>query len=455
MKNKKLIILILIICVMIIITILGIVILKNTNYLEESKGVKDERSEYLKTQENPAQVVNGKKPNRTSITNLFVTTQECIKSYFSMIKARNSEVLISYLNDNYIKEKNINENNIFEFIGDFKDYNSYRTIEMYDLGGMNYSKYYVKGKIDANDVYFEVGMDSSVETFDIAPISKEEYEKSIIEPVNASESNEKTISKKTYNFYRNAHITNEDLARMYYVDYIKLMFQDTEQAYLMLNEEYRKSKFGNINDFKNYINNNKEFLLSTYNVETADTSNYNNYSEYYKYVESKSDFKMKNYSVNNYNEYTQCVCGNITGSNWIFNVKYPMDYEVYLDSYTIDLPEFTEKYNKQTQENKIVMNIEKVKAALNTGDYNYVYKKLDETFKKNKFANQQVFEQYMKNSLFVYNIFEYDSVKKEGEIYIANINITDATGKNNTKKSMNIIMKLIEGNNYVMSFSFK
>ena len=163
---------------------------------------------------------------------------------------------------------------------------------------------------------------------------------------------------------------------------------------------------------------------------------------------------MKSYAVNNYNDYTQCVCGNITGNNYIFNAKYPMDYEVYLDTFTVDLPEFIEKYSNASEKNKVLMNIEKVKNALNTNVYGYMYSKLDETFKKNKFPNQNIFVEYMRKNLFALNKFEYTSIKQDGKLYIIEITVTDATAKNNAKRTMNVVMKLNEGTDFVMSFSF-
>ena len=49
------------------------------------------------------------------------------------------------------------------------------------------------------------------------------------------------------------------------------------------------------------------------------------------------------------------------------------NYEVVLDTYTIDLPEFLEKYNKNSDEIKCGMNIQKLFDAINDEDYSYVY----------------------------------------------------------------------------------
>jgi hypothetical protein len=46
-----------------------------------------------------------------------------------------------------------------------------------------------------------------------------------------------------------------------------------------------------------------------------------------------------------------------------------MDYKLILDEYTIDLPEFTEKYKKAAPQEKVGMNIEKIISAINNKDY--------------------------------------------------------------------------------------
>jgi len=454
MKERKVWLLIAIICVAIVITIIGIVILKNTERKVKDPEVEDERNTYSYYQENPAQVVNGKKPAKTNIIGLYSMVDECIKSYYSMIKAGNSEIVLSYLNEDFIKANSINQSNMYNFIKKYNDYSTYRTMDMYDLGGMTYTEYYVKGKINGVFVYFLVGTDINNETFDIMPIQEAEYNNYLEKVANTEESTEKIISKKVYNFYRVPIISDEDLSRKYYVDYIKLMLTDSEQAYSMLNEQYKKIRFGSIENFKKYITNNRQSFIETYNVETADIAKFKNYDEYNKYVEAKAQYKMKSYAVNNYNEYTQCVCGNITGNNYIFNAKYPMDYEVYLDTFTVDLPEFIEKYSNTSEKNKVLMNIEKVKNALNTNVYGYMYSKLDETFKKNKFPNQNIFVEYMRKNLFALNKFEYTSIKQDGKLYIIETTVTDATAKNNAKRTMNVVMKLNEGTDFVMSFSF-
>lgn len=436
MKKLKRLIIGLIICIIVIIVLISIIIKTSNKNSEGHEGQFE-------------QVDIGKNGiPRTNNIKLYFTIDECINSYFKMIEVNEWEVVLSYLNEEYTKTNNIDKSNIMNKINKYNNYNSYRSYEMYDADGMNF---YVKSKIDGKYCFFIVGLDLNNGTFDICPINEDTFNKKIQE----NENKDRTIAKKIYNFYRNEYINDEELSRKYYLDYIKLMATDPESAYSMLNEEYRKLKFVDINDFKTYINNNKDFLLKTYKVETADSSDFENFMAYDEYINNNSYYKMEGYSVTYNNEYTQYICGNITGSNIVFNSYYPGSYEVYLDSYTCDLPQFLEKYNKSTKENKVAMNLEKIKGALNTKDYRYIYNKLDDTFKKNNFDSLDKLKEYFKNNFFEYNNFDYIEVKLNGNLYSAKIFVEDTTKNNPETKELNVIMRIDDGTNFVMSFSIE
>ena len=441
-KERKIISLLIIIISIMIVLIAVILMFFNKN--QKEKAVEENEGK---------QAIGLEMLNRTTDISIYLTVEECLKSYLTMTKIEEKEVLVSYLNEDFVADKNINNENILNVLNKYKNYDSYRTMEIYEKFNVEnrISIYYVKGKIDGNYVFFKVRLDGNNETFDIYPIDEEKFDFEIKNQSN--ENSEKVISKRTYNFYRNAYVTNEDVSRAYYIDFIKLMLTDPNQAYEMLNEEYKKDKFGNIENFKNYIRSNRNTIQMIYKVETADSSDFKSFLEYDKYIQANSDYKMKSYSVNEYNNYYQYVCGNITGSNYIFIAKYPLDYEVFMDSYTIDLPEYIEKYNKETDSNKVLMNLEKIKGAINTRDYRYVYSKLDETFKKNNFPTQQSFEEYINKNLYEYNSFDYNNVEKNGNLYVLTTVINDATAEQNTFKSITFIVKLLEGTDFVMSFS--
>ena len=445
-SNEKKILIIIIICLVLCV----ILAIACKFFINQSKKKEAEENENV-------QGVGIEQAKQVKDTELYYMVDSCIKSYLTMLKNKDNSVIISYLNEEFINKNKINENNVLEIIKQYNNYDSYRTKDVYEKYELEtrFATYCAKGKIDGSYIFFIVGVDPNNETFDIYPVDEETYNKTITEKESTNETQEKSIAKKTYNFYRNTKLSDEELCRFYYIDYIKLMLIDSEEAYNMLNEEYRNNKFGSIDNFKKYIQSFKNYYESIYKVETADSANFNAYADYYNFINDNSIYQMKNFAVNDYAEYKQCICGNITGSNTIFNIYYPGSYEVYLDSYTCDLSQFLEKYNKSSNENKVAMNLEKIKGALNTKDYRYIYNKLDDTFKKNKFDSVDKLKEYLKNNFFEYNSFDYQEVKQNGNLYTAKISVANTTGQSESSITLNAIMRIDDGTNFVMSFSIE
>ena len=76
-----------------------------------------------------------------------------------------------------------------------------------------------------------------------------------------------------------------------------------------------------------------------------------------------------------------------------------------------------------------------------------------ETFKKNNFPTQQSFAEYINKNLFSLNSFEYNNVEKNGNLYVTTAGVSDTTGEQRVFKSISFIVKLLEGTDFVMSFS--
>ena len=77
------------------------------------------------------------------------------------------------------------------------------------------------------------------------------------------------MNPKTYgvNEYNLVNITDRQLAAIYLNDYRNYLKNNIEQAYELLNEEYRSKKFNNIEEFKTYIN--------TININNMSVEKYN------------------------------------------------------------------------------------------------------------------------------------------------------------------------------------
>lgn len=242
---------------------------------------------------------------------------------------------------------------------------------------------------------------------------------------------EQTIQNIEQNEYNTYDIPNIDEARYVqelFENYKILLSNLPDKAYDLLDNEYKQKRFGNIQNFKNYRDSNSSYIL---------------------------DMELSKYKINHYNDYTEYICMNQSGNYIVFKEKKVMDYDVLLDNYTIDGKEFTEKYNKSNEQQKVGMNIEKLILALNSKDYQYVYHKLDDEFKRNNFDTIEKFESYIKQNIFDTNVVEYDRFSQEGKTYIYEIEIKASEENTQNPKTMTIIMKLLENTDYIVSFNIQ
>ena len=272
-----------------------------------------------------------------------------------------------------------------------------------------------------------INIDSSNRTFSVL---LDDYIKSKYPKLNLNDKLTVNVSsipiKGTDNLYEFNNISESTYVSDLFSKYKEEILFNTNFAYDNLDEEYRNKRFGSLEEFNKYVKSNVK------NNVTMKVSKYN---------------KTVNDGI------TQYVCLDQNGKEYIFKETAVMDYKMILDTYTIDLPEFVEKYNNAQNNQKVLMNIQKVLEAINAGDYKYVYSKLDDTFKQNNYAQLSNFEQYVKNNLYVNNIVGYKDYQKNGEVYVYNIQLTDATGVNSKIIKMKVVMALQQGTDFVLSFS--
>ena len=222
--------------------------------------------------------------------------------------------------------------------------------------------------------------------------------------------------------------TQERLINEYLEDYKNNALNFTDDAYELLDKQYREAKFGSIEEYKQYINNNKSEI---------------------------EDIELSKYQANETDDCTEYICIDQYNSYYIFHVTNPGSYTLFLDTYTVDLPEFAEKYNKASEQEKVVLNINKIITALNAKDYHYIYSKLAYSFKNNYFQNQEILERYLRENINEKVVVSYDKFSKQGNLYTYEIRITDEGIETYLNKKMNIVMQLNEGTDFVMSFSIE
>ena len=435
--------------IIIVATIGIIIILIIANIAKKDNISKEEMNKiYSEVKENNENVKD-EKPIRTNRINTYVTVEETIKNYIENTKNQNVELVMSVLNKEYISKNNINSNNLSSSTQQYKNITSYKNIEMYEQNSEKFTAYYIKGQInDQGNVYFEIGVDVNNHTYDIMPITENEYTTKI-----SQSEGERTIKRNEYNSIEFKDYDNADIAKMYFDDYLKQMISNPEKAYNILDKQYRETKFENYNEFVQYINANREKLELTYKMETLDNNDFEKYSDYLDFKLQHSNLGIKKYSIETYESYVQYTCQNAEGNYYIFSAQYPMDYSVVLDVYTTDTPYFKNMYSRSTDQNKAKLNLEKIQEALNNKDYKYIYSKLNATFKANNFATESQFESYMKDNFFDKNQITYNIVEKQGDAWLFNAKLNNANGKE--QKGINLVVKLNEGTEFEMSFSIK
>lgn len=305
--------------------------------------------------------------------------------------------------------------------------------EIYRKNNNNIDIYFIKFKFCKNitDFYGVIIVDNTNRTFEVLESTIQEYEDAKLGKVNEIYLNLTTIDKKTYNVIKNVpnRITEQEKVKLYFDDYITKAIYYSEEAYNNINEEYKSKKYDTIEKYKTYLNENRQTLLNS---------------------EQKG---IKSYAVKKYADYEQYVCVDNYDNYYIFNVQGAMSYNIILDTYTVDLPQFVEKYNKASDKEKAILNIKKIFQAINLKDYNYVYNKLDTDFKNRYFKQESEFEKFADSNFFSKSeitIKEYELIQNT---HVFTVSVKNAEDKNANTNDKKIIMQLKEGTEYVMSFS--
>lgn len=284
--------------------------------------------------------------------------------------------------------------------------------------------YAIYGKQNNNPVYYIASLDYDNYTYNIKEVTAQECDDIKYGKIN-DYIKVTSIEKVDDNTFELNVMLDAQMANFYY-DIIKnLLNSEPEVLYDMLNIEYKQKKFETIDNYLKYVNTNKT-----------------------KYA----NMEISKYAKYKYDGYTQYVCLDNNGDYYIINDNVDTgEYEILLDTYTVDQPEFIEKYEAATDDKKAGYDINKFITAINAKDYNYAYNCLATSFKQNKFPTLESFEKYIKNNFYEKNEVQYTNGRKEGNYYMYTLNITDA---NNSGESIqkDFIVNLKDDREFEMSF---
>ena len=454
--NKKVLITIMIILLLIIIGILCLIIFQKNNKELENIDLHQHTDE---------EMANAWKQTFEEVESydIYYTVRGILNNYITMIKEANGDEYFDFerleqprnetiseleedsinsiynmFDKRYIEECNINEQTIRTLAEQYRQEGDYSENVIYDL---KIEKMYVADistQISFVLVNFSInGIDDSMLIkLDLENSTYSMFGQEYLKDKGYDENTEVTnmeIDKNSIisNDYNNFDFINADdkyIINEYFSEYQTELLSNIDTAYALLDQEYKEKKYENPQEFREYVEENYDTLQNMY---------------------------LKRYLINQFDEYKEYVCLDENNHYYIFIERSLTDYSVILDTYTIDLKDFTDKYNASDIPTKVGMNVEKVISAINDKDYRYVYNKLDETYRNNNFGSLDNFRAYIEENFYENNEMEYLEFSEEGETYIYGAKIKNAQEENSDGKEITIVMQLLEGTDFVMSFSMQ
>lgn len=273
-NNKKtMFILMFMIIVVIIIIIVSLILLININKTKEFESAED--IIYKDSEE---------VTNRT----IFYKVNNCINKYINYIKLDNKEAY-----------EEINSNTRVSM---YEDINVFYSEQMYSVDKMVNLTVFVKGSLRSNskeqDKYYVVNLDYNNDTFVIEDSSLDEFTNATNNQINTIYEDEISIKKGQYNQILNSNITDLSIIKIYFDDYKFKAINKPEEAFNLLNADYRKQKFdNNVNAYKQYIKDNIDVLqdanIVKHGVTTLENGNkqyiiIDNFDNYYKFIENRN-----------------------------------------------------------------------------------------------------------------------------------------------------------------------
>lgn len=414
---KKLIILFSIIIIVVVIVI--IIVNHNKSPYEEERNIEDETvRESIKEEKEKLEGVEGRER--------IYMIQQCISSYLGIINTNNSSYflydengnpqkfanendrILNVLSKEYINENKITAENVDNYIQKLNTNVFFVPLQMRYINNGYVYKYAMTGYLTDFDyniiqnatfiVNFDMSGTTTGEdvTFSIEPIYEEIKDIEELELGSVPNSVEKNDDNIITYIVSNSE---EDCTR--YLDYYKkLVLSNPEKAYSILDEEYRNARFGSLDAYKQYIEENREDIKV---------------------------IRISQYMQNVENETVQDIAKDKYGKTYIFEGDNLFDLSIKLDTYTIETEAFKQEYENADEQKKVQMNIYKFILMINNQDFKNAYELLDENFRNNYFNTVDDFKNYLKLHAYKYNDMQVKKFDVNGNVYICGVNLTDLT----------------------------
>ncbi len=381
--------------------------------------------------------------NNTIISNQYDDMYESnvnIKEEKKKLSKENLAKVYQVLDEEFLNKKGLTENNLDQYYKDYKN-SSFEIKTIYKQKNTdNIEQYIVYGLLLNNEKFTSetsgliVNIDTSNNTFSIFPPKYLEENKylDLKQGDEIEKTNKNNIVANEFNkieLNNNSTVSEEKISKELFNKYKNTLTYAKEQLYNDLNSEYKKAKNKTLEEYVKILKEKENYLLKR----------------------KLSKYKM--YQENGYKEYVLIDDDN---NYYIFNDRGVMNYDLMLDTYTSDYPEFVDKYNSSNNYQKFKLNFTKIITAIDKEDYEYVYSKLDDNFKKNNYNTLNKLEQYIKENLSDISNAEYSNFKVQGSTYSCDLKVNtdeiEGESKKSEVKTIKVLMKFKEGTNFVISF---
>ena len=426
-NNKKNILIPIIIIITIIIIVITIVLLVNLHYNSEQSIIERESAET--NEELPP--LNNKVTKVASRSN-YMTNREIVNKFYNNYKSK-SKSICKMFSKEYMEYSNITEDNVYNIIPKIDNTVEVNITEMYEAQ-INYNVKqiivygYLKGEITNKIENFKImiNVDYKENTFEVFLedyLDKNYPDLNMESQINIDE--QKNIESNQENIFEYSVTNDEEYCVLRFNSFINNMLYYPKYVYDKIDEEYRKERFTDYNDYLNFIE------------------------------ESKVDFyflELEQYQKVNENNKNKYILIDSRGNYYIFTENAAMDYNVIMDMYTIELDDVIQKYNEMDVPNKSIYNIEQIVSAINNKDYEYIYSKLDETFKSTNFPTFESLKKYILEQFYYTNKIDSKKYEYVGNVGIVGITISDLDGNKEEILNKKFFIQLGEGTNFTLSF---
>lgn len=410
--------------------------LQDTNQIKENSISSEQENQYEQGDEFEA-IKKDTSRNLSYVKDrtTYFTVKSIVTTYIDSAAYHNSNIVLKQLSNDVIEKYKLNEENVIQKtnikqIQNSKIYLQHIIEEIIESEQENYimaylvkSKYRMNNAIEYINTQTLVIMDKSRKVYEIYPY---QY---IVDNKWANLHTGDKLDLKTINISEDAQEfsyverTDRELANELFNDWNEKMFYDKSNAYNKLNSEFKNKKYNSLKFFQTYLNN-------------------------LGYIPRINEYRT--YSTKDYTDY---ICTDQYNNYYIFRQQGGiMRYTVFLDNYTVELDTFKQNYEKADESTKVAIQIGKFKQMLNTKDYNAIYNKLNETFKKNNYPTIAKLENTLKQNAYGINTIELKDYNKNEDYYVCECSLINQKNTNE-QKDMTLIIKLIDSNNFEMSFS--